>query len=527
MIKNASLHILLASLLAAGVEGQTCDGTETAKWYPSGNAGDWSNGFCKFERQCGGNFGGGYSANLACCKGAFGGQTSGECLSRLAAPPTTSPTLSGGLAGFWYPDYDTAWPEAGCKNELPLPYANANDRPQYDTQLACCKAAYGGQTSGKCLSQLASPPTTSPTMAGGMAGFYYADYETAWSDAGCLNTMPIPFNRGDRPEYDTHLACCKAAYGGQMSGKCLSQLASPPTTSPTIAGGLGDEWYPDYATSWPEAGCLNKVPVPSGRPTYDSQLACCKAAYGGQTSGKCLSQLASPPTTSPTMAGGVGNDWYPDYDTAWSDAGCKNELPLPFTSNSRPTYDTQLACCKAAYGGQTSGKCLSQLESPPTTSPTIAGGLGLEWYPDYTTAWSDAGCTNAVPKPFNDGDRPTYDTQIACCKAAYGGQTSGKCLSQLASPPTTSPTTTGNVGSDYYPDYTKAWPSGVCINSLPVPSGRPTYSTQSSCCSGAYGGQTSMACLCDADPCYSCKCGSTTFLTNASCSATFVSNCSR
>ena len=41
----------------------------------------------------------------------------------------------------------------------------------------------------------------------------YPDYETAWSDAGCLNTMPIPFNRGDRPEYDTHLACCKAAYG--------------------------------------------------------------------------------------------------------------------------------------------------------------------------------------------------------------------------------------------------------------------------------------------------------------------------
>ena len=171
MIKNASLHILLASLLAAGVEGQTCTGTEDPKWYPSGNAGNWGNGFCKFERQCGGNFGGGYSDNLTCCKGAFGGQTSGECLSRLAAPPTTSPTLSGGLAGFWYPDYDTAWPEAGCKNELPLPYANANDRPQYDTQLACCKAAYGGQTSGKCLSQLASPPTTSPTMAGGMAGF--------------------------------------------------------------------------------------------------------------------------------------------------------------------------------------------------------------------------------------------------------------------------------------------------------------------------------------------------------------------
>jgi len=526
-MKIPQIAIFFASVY--GANAQTgCDGTEAEKWYPSGNAGDWSNGYCKFERQCNGQFGSGYADELACCKGFFGGQMSGTCLSNLAAPPTTSPTLSGGLAAFWYPDYDSAWPDAGCLNTLPLPYANANDRPTYSTQLECCKGAYGGQSSGKCLSQIASPPTTSPTLSGGMAGFWYPDYESAWSDAGCKNEMPLPFNKGDRPEYATQLECCKAAYGGQTSGKCLSELASPPTTSPTMAGGVGLEWYPDYTTAWSDAGCKNDVPLPfspNSRPVYATQLECCKAAYGGQSSGKCLSELASPPTTSPTMAGGVGLLWYPDYSTAWSDAGCKNEVPLPFSENSRPTYDTQLECCKAAYGGQSSGKCLSELASPPTTSPTMAGGVGLEWYPDYSSSWADAGCLNTLPKPFNDGDRPVYATQLECCKAAYGGQSSGKCLSELASPPTTSPTSSG--GADvYYPNYSVSWADATCINDYPVPSGRPTYTTESACCSGAYGGQTSQKCACAVDPCYSCKCGSVAELTANGCTA-MAANCSR
>jgi len=435
-MKIPQIAIFFASVYG-GAEAQGCDGTEPEKWYPSGGSA-WTDGFCNFERQCNGNYGPGYSTQLACCQGAYGGQMSGACLSTLPSPPTTSPTLSGGLVDFWYPDYETAWSDAGCKNELPLPF-NRGDRPEYASQIECCKAAYGGQSSGKCLSQLASPPTTSPTLAGGMAEFWYPDYETAWSDAGCKNEMPLPFNRGDRPE-------------------------------------------------------------------YASQIECCKAAYGGQTSGKCLSELASPPTTSPTMAGGVGDEWYPDYSTAWSDAGCKNEVPLPFSPNSRPTYDSQLECCKAAYGGQSSGKCLSELASPPTTSPTMAGGVGNVWYPDYSTAWSDAGCLNTLPKPFKDGDRPVYDTLLECCKAAYGGQSSGKCLSELASPPTTSPTQSGGA-SVYYPNYGVSWSEATCINDYPVPSGRPTYSTQSACCSGAYGGQTSQACVCAVDPCYSCKCG--------------------
>merc|ERR1711966_197963 len=459
--------------------GSCSDGsTPDDAWHPNYAAG-WTNGYCSFTKDCDSPA---FDTELACCKGAYAGQISGFCLSQLPSPPTSSPTESGDL-DVYYPDYDTAWPEAGCINTRPLP----SGRPTYSTMLACCKAAYAGQLSGKCLGQLPSPPTTSPTGADG-GDVWYPDYETAWSAAGCINSLPLPFGPGDRPTFGTQLECCKAAYGGQVSGMCLSQLPSPPTTAPTGAGGA-DFWYPDYDTAWPGAGCLNELPLPflpGGRPTFDTQLECCKVAYVGQVSGMCLSQLPSPPPTSPTGAGG-GDVFYPDYLTAWSVAGCTNKLPIP---NGRPTYTTQLDCCKAAYGGQVSGMCFSQLPSPPTTSPTGAGG-GDVFYPDYATAWSVAGCTNKLPMP--DG-RPTYDTQLDCCKAAYGGQTSGMCLSQLPSPPTTSPTGAGG-GDSFYPDYDTAWSEAGCTNKLPLPSGRPTYETQLDCCKAAYAGQVSAMCL--------------------------------
>ena len=37
------------------------------------------------------------------CKSAFAGQTSGYCLSKLEAPPTTSATTSDFTVDFWYP----------------------------------------------------------------------------------------------------------------------------------------------------------------------------------------------------------------------------------------------------------------------------------------------------------------------------------------------------------------------------------------------------------------------------------------
>eukprot|EP00584_Thalassiosira_punctigera_P000720 CAMPEP_0172530044 /NCGR_PEP_ID=MMETSP1067-20121228/3914_1 /TAXON_ID=265564 ORGANISM="Thalassiosira punctigera, Strain Tpunct2005C2" /NCGR_SAMPLE_ID=MMETSP1067 /ASSEMBLY_ACC=CAM_ASM_000444 /LENGTH=100 /DNA_ID=CAMNT_0013314187 /DNA_START=720 /DNA_END=1022 /DNA_ORIENTATION=+ len=67
------------------------------------------------------------------------------------------------------------------------------------------------------------------------------------------------------------IACCNGAYGGQVSGKCLAALPSPPATSSTSAGGFLEVYYPDYDTVWRSATCINDQPLPSGRPTYSSK----------------------------------------------------------------------------------------------------------------------------------------------------------------------------------------------------------------------------------------------------------------
>jgi len=108
-----------------------------------------------------------------------------------------SPSNSAREGGFWYADFDTPWLEAGClNNKLPLPIIDLKDRPNYSTQLECCKAAYAWQMPGVCLSQLLpSPPTTSATGSGGVATFLYPDNSsTSWTEA-TITTIQAPVQR--------------------------------------------------------------------------------------------------------------------------------------------------------------------------------------------------------------------------------------------------------------------------------------------------------------------------------------------
>ena len=107
---------------------------------------------------------------------------------------------------------------------------------------------------------------------------FHPNYSLPWNLGKCQFVITC-----NSPSYTTELECCKAAYAGQTDNYCISQLANPPTPQPTNVGGL-DIFYPDYTLAWSEGKCINTTPVPSGRPTYTSMLACCKAAYGGQMS---------------------------------------------------------------------------------------------------------------------------------------------------------------------------------------------------------------------------------------------------
>ena len=194
------------------------------------------------------------------------------------------------------------------------------------------------------------PPhtTTSPTNSAFEVDFFYPMYEVEWSTSGCSNSLPLPFNnRGDRPEYATLLACCKGAYGGQMSGTCLAALPSPPTTAPSDSG--GGKWTPNRDMDYQFATCqqAGRLTIPGSRTEYDTLLECCKGAYNGQRSGACLAALPSPPTQNPTgiTAAGVtvgSTGWFADR----SSQTCSNGVNTGFEG----TFASETACCQGVFG---------------------------------------------------------------------------------------------------------------------------------------------------------------------------------
>ena len=190
---------------------------------------------------------------------------------------------------------------------------------------------------------------------------WHPDYQQPWSTAGCVSKPDC-----DSPGYSTQLECCQTAYGGQVSGACIRQLLTSSTD-------MIEKWYADYGKTWSDAGCKSATPYPSYATTFfNSQLACCKGAFGGQTSGACLRGLPNTPTTAPITAGGLGGKWYADYGTVWSDAGCKMQTTAQLPIYVATLFDSQLECCKGAYMGQMSSACIKGLPKPPTTKPTAS-----------------------------------------------------------------------------------------------------------------------------------------------------------
>ena len=90
-------------------------------------------------------------------------------------------------------------------------------------------------TEGKCISVLPNPPTASPTTSARIADFWYPQYEISWDQAGCSNTLPLPYNNtNDRPKYNSEESCCASAYGGQVSVACICGLDNPPLGCPGV-----------------------------------------------------------------------------------------------------------------------------------------------------------------------------------------------------------------------------------------------------------------------------------------------------
>ncbi|KAL7485865.1 hypothetical protein ACHAW6_011455 [Cyclotella cf. meneghiniana] len=267
------------------------------------------------------------------------------------------------LAVLYYPKYDQTDFNKGYCTSNPA-YKTAGQG--YSTELACCKAYFNGQTSRLCYSKLPNPPTVSPTTKGGeVANVWYADYNLDWTKGKCTNKAPVP---NGHKTYESQLACCKGSYAGQASGACLAALPNPPTVSPTTkGGGSANVWYADYSLDWTKGKCINKAPIPNGRQTYESQLACCKGSYADQASGVCLMNLQKAPTTSPI---GTKSKFFPIW-SGWETGYCDND-PTKLTGGNSYLYDTQAECCDAWFSGQTSNACLRFDPTYGSRSPTQA-----------------------------------------------------------------------------------------------------------------------------------------------------------
>ena len=58
-------------------------------------------------------------------------------------------------------------------------------------------------------------------------------------------------------------------------------------------------------------------------------------------------------------------------------------------------------------------------------------------------------------------------------------------------------TSSGADAKTWYPDYSKGFVEGICINTSPAPDGVVTHDSQLTCCESSYAGQSSGACIAD------------------------------
>jgi hypothetical protein len=201
-------------------------------WYPKPGV-QWTDGYCVNDYPApdeatlnGAHV---YDSELECCKGFYGTQTSGKCLTYLPSPPTASPITAAG-PDKWYKKADMTWDDGYCINDHPAP--TDGSVTIYDSELECCKGAYVGQSSGACLAQLPSPPTASP--AGPDSPFYPVWVGTGWGASYCDND-PAERPVGVDYAYASQEECCTKWFANQPSNTCMNHDPTYGSRSPTQA----------------------------------------------------------------------------------------------------------------------------------------------------------------------------------------------------------------------------------------------------------------------------------------------------
>ena len=82
--------------------------------------------------------------------------------------------------------------------------------------------------------------------------------------------------------------------------------------------------------------------------------------------------------------------------------------------------------------------------------------------------------------------------QVGSSASSNSGDSSGSSNQEGSTPQTPQ---TPSTSDKWYPDYNGDYALGKCINELPLPTGRPNYSSGEGCCQASYGNQASGICL--------------------------------
>lgn len=184
--------------------------------------------------------------------------------------------------------------------------------------------------------------------------------------------------------------------------------ATTTDTRNLLQGACAPEWQlgaPYVAGSLVSKGC---------------QLFKCKFTAAMPTLDKLCNQVGFEP---------LSTAWGGGWQHAWESLGdcCGSSEPTPEPTNS--------------YSLTTK----APVTKNPTPSPTVAATSPFIWYADFNSEYSVGKCIKALPQPSH-GSRTYFASQLECCAANYGAQTSGACIQVIATPtnePTALTLTTG------------------------------------------------------------------------------------
>ena len=268
---------------------------------------------------------------------------------------TSTPSASPAAAGKWYAEQGT-WSISGCKNTIPYPiYATVF----FDDQLACCKGAYDGQTSGACIKGIPNPPTFSPTTSTPTTTNVTNTYLPN-SDDTTNASNPSPNETVKNPECDSEpdFVSMKSGTGCKEYIYCEQNVIVLTVSCPD--GLLFNGMYCDFSEN---VVCVDPETVTSTTsPGKSTALTPIETASPSQslttnTASPSTRSTSSHTTSTPSVGPAAAGKWYAEQGT-WSIGGCKNTIPYPIYATV--FFDNQLACCKGAFDGQMSGACIGR-----------------------------------------------------------------------------------------------------------------------------------------------------------------------